>query len=83
VTPVRLRGRLGAHHPGRAPPGTRIIEGRLSAGDPTWHRRRDNMWHFYNASPAKPHYAALQEILSAHADNLAAAIDRQMHNRTA
>ena len=49
----------------------RIIENQLSAGDPTWHRRRDNMWHFYNASPAKPHYAALREILNAHADNLA------------
>ncbi len=61
----------------------RIIEGRLSAGDPTWHRRRDNMWHFYNASPAKPHYATLQKILNTYADNLAAAIDRQMHNRTA
>jgi hypothetical protein len=61
----------------------RIIEGQLSAGDPTWHRRRDNMWHFYNASPAKPHYATLQEILNTYADNLAAAIDRQMHNRTA
>jgi hypothetical protein len=41
------------------------------------------MWHFYNASPAKPRYAALQEILNTYADNLAAAIDRQMHNRTA
>jgi hypothetical protein len=35
------------------------------------------MWHFYLASPAKPHYAALKEILSAYADNLATAIDRQ------
>jgi hypothetical protein len=61
----------------------RIIENQLSAGDPTWHRRRDNMWHFYNASPAKPHYAALREILNAHADNLAAAIDRQPRNRAA
>jgi hypothetical protein len=34
------------------------------------------MWHFYNASPAKPHYAALREILNAHAGRLAAAIDR-------
>jgi hypothetical protein len=34
------------------------------------------MWHFYLASPPKPHYAALQEILNAYADNLAAAIDR-------
>jgi len=41
------------------------------------------MWHFYNASPAKPHYATLQEILNTHADDLAAAIDRQIHNRTA
>ena len=57
----------------------RIIENHLSAGDPTWHRRRDNMWHFYLATPAKPHYAALREILSAHADDLAAIIDRQPH----
>jgi hypothetical protein len=28
--------------------GSRIIENQLSAGDPTWRRRRDNMWHFYN-----------------------------------
>jgi hypothetical protein len=54
----------------------RIIENRMSAADPTWHRRRDNMWHFYNASPAKPHYAALRKILNAHADRLAAVIDR-------
>jgi hypothetical protein len=53
----------------------RIIENQMSAGDPTWHRRRDNMWHFYNASPAKPHYAALRKILNAHASRLAAAID--------
>ena len=57
----------------------RIIENRLSAGDPTWHRRRDNMWHFYLATPAKPHYAALRKILDAHADDLAAIIDRQLH----
>src|SRR5208337_3048010 len=57
----------------------RVIENHLSAGDPTWHRRRDNMWHFYNAMPAKPHYAALRKILSAHADSLAAIIDRQPH----
>lgn len=57
----------------------RIIETHLSAGDPTWRRRRDNMWHFYNASTAKPHYAALRKILSAHADTLAAIIDRQRH----
>ena len=55
----------------------RIIENQLSAGDPTWHRRRDSMWHFYNASPAKPHYAALRQILNDLADNLAATIDRQ------
>jgi hypothetical protein len=61
----------------------RIIENQLSEGDPTWPRRRDNMWHFYNASPAKPHYAALREILDARADNLAAAIDRQPRNRAA
>ena len=35
------------------------------------------MWHFYNASPVKPHYAALRKILGAHADALAAIIDRQ------
>ncbi len=57
----------------------RIIEGQLSAGDPTWHRRRDNMWHFYLVTPAKPHYAALRKILNAHADDLAAIIDRQPH----
>jgi len=55
----------------------RIIENQMSAGDPTWHRRRDNMWHFYNASPAKPHYAALRKTLNAHAEHLAAIIDRQ------
>jgi hypothetical protein len=54
----------------------RIIENQLSAGDPTWHRRRDNMWHFYLASPLKPHYATLRKILNSYADNLAAAIDR-------
>jgi hypothetical protein len=53
----------------------RTIENQLASGDPTWHRRRGNMWHFYDASPAKPHYAALREILNAHADRLAAAID--------
>ena len=57
----------------------RIIENQMAAGDPTWRRRRDNMWHFYNASPAKPHYAALRKILNAHADDLAAIIDRQPH----
>ncbi|MGH3185157.1 MAG: hypothetical protein ACRDOE_25070, partial [Streptosporangiaceae bacterium] len=55
----------------------RIIEDQLSAGDPTWHRRRDNMWHFYLARPPKPHYDALREILNAYADSLAAIIDRQ------
>jgi TniQ len=55
----------------------RIIENQAAAGDPTWHRRRGNMWHFYLASPPKPHYAALKEILDAYAGNLAAAIDRQ------
>ena len=60
----------------------RIIENQLSAGDPTWHQRRDNMWHFYNASPAKPHYAALREILNAHADNLAAALDRSTPDKS-
>ena len=37
------------------------------------------MWHFYNASPPKPHYAALRKILHAHAGTLAAIIDRQPH----
>ena len=55
----------------------RIIEDQLSAGDPTWHRRRDNMWHFYLATPLKPHYAALRKILIAYAGNLAAIIDHQ------
>jgi hypothetical protein len=35
------------------------------------------MWNVYNRSPAKPHYAALREILNAHADHLAAVIDLQ------
>ena len=55
----------------------RIIENQMSAGDPTWHRRRDNMWHFYLTSPPKPHYAALRDILNAYAGGLAATIDRQ------
>jgi hypothetical protein len=54
----------------------RIIENQAASGDPTWHRRRASMWHFYLASPAKPHYTALKEILNAYAGNLAAAIDR-------
>jgi hypothetical protein len=37
------------------------------------------MWHFYLATPAKPHYAALRKILNAHADDLAPIIDRQPH----
>ena len=36
------------------------------------------MWHVYLASPAKPHYAALKDILNAYADSLAATIDRQL-----
>lgn len=59
----------------------RIIENQVASGDPTWRKRRDNMWHFYNASPAKPHYAALRDILSAYAGTLAAAIDRQPNKR--
>ena len=35
------------------------------------------MWHFYNATPAKPHYSALREILNAHADDLASQIDQR------
>jgi hypothetical protein len=57
----------------------RIIENQIDSGDPTWHRRRGNMWHFYLASPPKPHYAALKEILNAHAADLAAAIDHRPH----
>ncbi len=53
-----------------------LIEPQPSHPDPTWSRRRDNMWHFYRARPPKPHYAALKEILSAFADNLAAQIDQ-------
>ncbi|MFI5064142.1 MAG: TniQ family protein [Streptosporangiales bacterium] len=59
----------------------RIIEHQLSAGDPTWHRRRDNMWHFYLATPPKPHYAALRKILNAYADGLSAAINRDHSQR--
>jgi TniQ len=54
----------------------RIIENQMSAADPTWLRRRDNMWHFYNASPLKPHYAALRQILNTFADTLAGKIDQ-------
>jgi hypothetical protein len=35
------------------------------------------MWHFYLATPLKPHYATLRKILNAYADNLAAIIDHQ------
>ncbi|MGE5285935.1 MAG: hypothetical protein ACM3ML_01775 [Micromonosporaceae bacterium] len=59
-----------------------IIENQAASSDPTRHRHRSNMWHFYLASPPKPHYAALKEILNAYADNLAATIDRQSHDRT-
>src|SRR5260370_22155414 len=55
----------------------RIIEDQLSAADPTWHRRRDSMWHAYSAIPPTPHYAALRKILNAYAGNLAAIIDHQ------
>lgn len=55
----------------------RIIEDQVSAGDPTWHRRRDNMWHFYNATPPKPHYAALRQILNTLAGTLAGQIDQR------
>jgi hypothetical protein len=53
-----------------------LIKPQPSHPDPTWDRRRDNMWHFYSAHPPKPHYAALKEILNALADNLAGQIDR-------
>ena len=59
----------------------RIIENQAASGDPTWHRRRDNMWHFYLASPPKPHYATLREILNTYADNLARQIDRAAPGR--
>ncbi len=36
-----------------------------------------NMWHFYLASPAKPHYKALKEILNAYAGDLARLIDHR------
>ena len=35
------------------------------------------MWHCYNVSPAKPHYAALRQILNVLADNLADQIDER------
>lgn len=54
-----------------------LIEDQLSRPDPTWNRRRDNMWHFFQAQPLKPHYAALKEILNARADSLAAQTDHQ------
>jgi hypothetical protein len=53
-----------------------LIRPQPSRPDPTWHRRRDNMWHFYNASSPKPHYTALKEILNPFADNLAEQIDK-------
>jgi hypothetical protein len=59
----------------------RIIESQAPSGDPTWHRRRDNMWHFYLATPPKPHYAILRKILNAYADTLSAAIDRDHSQR--
>jgi hypothetical protein len=56
----------------------RVIENQAADGDPTWQRRRGNMWHFYLASPPIAHYAALRQILDSHADNLAAQIDREV-----
>jgi hypothetical protein len=35
------------------------------------------MWHFYLATPLKPHYAALRKILNAYAGDLAAIVDHQ------
>jgi hypothetical protein len=55
----------------------RIIENQAASGDPTWHQRRGNMWHFYLASPPKPHYKALKEILNAYAGDLARQIDHR------
>ena len=54
-----------------------LIEPQPARPGPAWNQRRDNMWHVYLASPAKPHYAALKDILNAYADSLAATIDRQ------
>jgi TniQ len=55
-----------------------LIEPQPARPGPAWNQRRDNMWHVYLASPAKPHYAALKDILNAYADSLAATIDRQL-----
>jgi hypothetical protein len=44
--------------------------------DHAWTQRRNNMWTVYLTKPLKPHYAALRDILNAHADDLATAIDR-------
>jgi hypothetical protein len=35
------------------------------------------MWHFYNASSAKPYYADLRQILNTLADTLADQIDER------
>jgi hypothetical protein len=57
----------------------RIIEDQLADTDPTWARRRDNMWHFFDAGTDPPvrHYVELKKILHAHADTLATAIDAE------
>jgi hypothetical protein len=52
-----------------------LIEPQPSRPDPTWSRRRDNMWHFCSAHPPKPHYAALSQILNVLGGNLAGQID--------
>ena len=66
-----------SHHARWRPHSSSVPGDQAASGDPTWRKRRDNMWHFYNANPAKPHYVALKQILNAYADNLTAAIDRQ------
>jgi hypothetical protein len=61
----------------------RVIEQRYAGSDPTWSKRRANMWHFYLADPPKPHYAGLQRILNDLADRLATDIDRRRAERDA
>lgn len=55
----------------------RVIEQRHADTDPTWSKRRANMWHFYLAERPKPHYVELRHILHEIADRLAAEIDQR------
>lgn len=57
--------------------GRRVIEQRYAGSDPTWSKRRANMWHFYLADPPKPHYVGLRHLLNDLADRLATDIDRR------